>query len=99
MGGSIFFIGLLPAIDKIKINFRGKEQSFFDIFDFVSTNYMLPFGGLLICLFVGWFMKKKIIQSEAFNSDVLIYKAWNIILKFLTPIAVVIIILHGLEII
>ena len=99
LGGSIYLIGFLPAIDKIKISFRGKEQSFFDIFDFVSTNYMLPIGGFLICLFVGWFMKKTIIQSEAFNSDMLIYKGWNFILKFLTPIAVIIIILHGLEII
>jgi len=99
LGGSIYLIGFIPAIDKLKINFRGKEQSFFDIFDYVSTNYMLPIGGFLICLFVGWFMKKKIIQSEAFNSDMLIYKGWNFILKFLTPIAVFIIILHGLEII
>jgi NSS family neurotransmitter:Na+ symporter len=99
MGGSIFLIGLLPALDKIKINFMGKEQSFFDIFDFVSTNYMLPFGGLLICLFVGWIMKKKIIQSETFHSDMLIYRGWKFILKFLTPIAVIMIILHGLNII
>lgn len=99
MGGSIFLIGLLPALDKLKLNFMGKEQSFFDIFDFVSTNYMLPVGGLLICLFVGWFMKKKYIQSESFNPDMLIFKVWNFILKFLTPIAVIIIILHGLEII
>ncbi|MCP5108256.1 MAG: sodium-dependent transporter, partial [bacterium] len=68
MGGSIYLIGFLPALDKLKINFQGKEQSFFDIFDFVSTNYMLPVGGLLICLFVGWIMKEKIIQSETFNS-------------------------------
>jgi NSS family neurotransmitter:Na+ symporter len=99
MGGSIFLIGLLPALDKLKINFMGKKQAFFDIFDFVSTNYMLPFGGLLICLFVGWIMKEKIIQSETFNSDMLIYRGWNFILKFLTPIAVIIIILHGLKII
>lgn len=99
MGISILFIGLLPAIDKIKIMFKGKEQSFFDIFDFISTNYMLPLGGLIISLFVGWKMKEKIIQSENFNNKQFYYLAWRYILKFLTPIAVIIIILHGLEII
>ncbi|MEN8154575.1 MAG: sodium-dependent transporter [Acidobacteriota bacterium] len=99
IGGSIYVMGLLPALDKIKVLFKGKEQSFFDIFDFVSTNYMLPAGGLLISLFVGWKMKEKIIESEVFNSTKPYYVAWRYILKFLTPIAVMIIILHGLEII
>jgi len=99
MGGAIFLIGLLPAIDKIQIMFKGRMQSFFDIFDFVSTNYMLPVGGLIIALFVGWRMKKKVLESDNFNSDLWYYMAWRVILKFITPIAVVIIILHGLEII
>ncbi len=99
MGGLILFIGLLPALDKIQIMFKGKMQSFFDIFDFVSTNYMLPVGGLIIALFVGWKMKKSIIESKNFNSKQWYYQAWRFILKFITPIAVIIIILHGLEII
>ncbi len=99
MGGSIYILGLLPALDKIKVYFKGNDQSFFDIFDFVSTNYMLPLGGLLISLFVGWKMKEKLIESNVFNSTKPYYVAWRYILKFLTPIAVMIIILHGLEII
>jgi NSS family neurotransmitter:Na+ symporter len=98
LGGAIYLIGILAAIDKIKINFLGKQKSFFDIFDDVSYNYMLPIGGLFICLFVGWFMKRKIIQSENFNPGMPIYKAWNFILKFLTPIAVFLILLLGLKI-
>ncbi len=99
MGGTIMLIGLLPAIDKIKIMFMGKQQSFFDIFDFISTNYMLPVGGLLISLFVAWKMKEKLIVSDTFNKNMLIYSIWRIILKFITPIAVTIIILHGLKLI
>jgi NSS family neurotransmitter:Na+ symporter len=26
----------------------------FDLFDFLSSNVLLPLGGILICLFVGW---------------------------------------------
>ncbi len=99
MGGTILLIGLLPALDKLKLPFKGRPQSFFDIFDFISTNYMLPIGGLLISLFVGWKMKEKLITSETFHNKLLIYKIWRIILKFITPIAVIFIILHGLELI
>ncbi len=99
MGGSILLLGLLPAIDKIRIQFKGKPQSFFDIFDFISTNYMLPVGGLIIALFVGWKMKEKLILSNNFNNNHWYYTGWKYILKYITPIAVMVIILHGLEII
>ncbi len=99
MGISILVIGLLPAIDSLRVTFKGKEQSFFDIFDFISANYMLPFGGLIISLFVGWKMKERLIVSDSFNKTHYYYFIWKYILKYITPIAVIIIILHGLELI
>jgi NSS family neurotransmitter:Na+ symporter len=101
IGGSIYLIGLLSAIDKLKIPFMGKEQSFFDIFDFITTNYMLPIAGLLTSLFVAWIIKEKI-RVEGFNSMQkvgILYLFWKYTLRYLTPIAVMIIILHGFNII
>ncbi|MCK4574006.1 MAG: sodium-dependent transporter, partial [candidate division Zixibacteria bacterium] len=52
MGGTIYLIGILSAVSGWTLPFRGKDQGFLDIFDFISTNYMLPIGGLLTCLFI-----------------------------------------------
>ena len=96
LGFLIYLTGLLSAIAAITVPFRGKEQGFLDIFDFITTNYMLPIGGLLTCLFIAWVMPDKD-RAEEFGSKGSMYHALVIVLRFITPIAVLIIILHGLE--
>jgi len=96
IGFLIYLTGLLSAIASITIPFRGKEQGFLDIFDFITTNYMLPIGGLLTCLFIAWVMPDKD-RAEEFGSRGRLYHTLVLALRFVTPIAVLIIILHGLE--
>lgn len=96
MGFIIYLVGILPSLDSLKIPFRGSDQGFFDIFDFVSTNYMLPVGGLLTCLFIAWVVKDKI-RSEEFGSAGPLYKGMVFILRFVSPIVLIIILLHGLQ--
>ncbi len=96
LGFLIYLTGLLSAIASLVIPFRGKEQGFLDIFDFITTNYMLPIGGLLTCLFIAWVMPDKD-RAEEFGSRRGIYRSLILVLRFITPIAVLLIILHGLE--
>lgn len=39
-------------------------MGFFDLFDFVTAKFFMPLGGILICLFVGWVMKKEVVREE-----------------------------------
>ena len=96
MGGVIYLIGILSAITVIKVPFRGKDTGFFEIFDYVTTNWMLPVGGLLTCIFAAWVMND-ITRKEEFGSKGFWYRAFVLILKFITPLAVFITLLHGLE--
>ena len=36
----------------------------FDLFDFVSSNILLPAGGMIISLFVGWILDRAVLKSE-----------------------------------
>ncbi len=104
LGGAIYLVGILSAVDSWKLPFMGKKQSFFDIFDFITTNYMLPVVGLLTSLFVAWVIKEKI-RIEGFKllrdgAEVptltnQFYLPWKYVLRFVSPVAVLIIILHG----
>lgn len=40
----------------------------FDLFDFVTAKLMLPLGGLLISIFTGWYLDKKLVWSEITNN-------------------------------
>ncbi len=96
VGGLIYLAGILCTINDFTFHFQGKERNFYDLFDFVTTNYMLPIGGLIVSLFVGWVLKDRF--SEDSEVGILLHKIMRIILKFVTPILVIIIILHGLKI-
>ena len=57
----------------------------FDLFDFVTAKLMLPLGGLLISIFTGWYLDKKLVWSEITNNGTLkvpIYKLIIFILKY-----------------
>jgi NSS family neurotransmitter:Na+ symporter len=86
MGTAIYLVGVLCA----------KWSGIFDIFDYVSTNYMLPIGGLLTCLFAAWVMKDNLRTIE-FGSSGSMYRICILLLKIFTPLAIFIVLLHGLE--
>ncbi|MCB5170711.1 sodium-dependent transporter [Bacteroides fragilis] len=71
----------------------------FDLFDFVTGKLMLPLGGLLISIFTGWYLDKKLVWSEITNNGTLkvpTYKLIIFILKYVAPIAISVIFINEL---
>lgn len=71
----------------------------FDLFDFVTAKMMLPLGGLLISIFTGWYLDKKLVWSEITNNGTLkvpTYKLIIFILKYVAPIAISVIFINEL---
>ena len=71
----------------------------FDLFDFVTAKLMLPLGGLLISIFTGWYLDKKLVWSEITNNGtqkVPTYKLIIFILKYVAPIAISVIFINEL---
>ena len=72
----------------------------FDGMDFVSSNILLPLGGMLIVLFVGWKFGKSKFFAEVTNEGTL--KApWRkvifFIIRYLAPVAIAIVFITGLR--
>ncbi len=53
-------------------------------------------GGLFIAIFVGWVMHKSDVQREVSMSNPLLFKAWLVLLKFIAPLAVILVLANGL---
>ncbi|MFW6370918.1 MAG: sodium-dependent transporter [Bacteroidota bacterium] len=82
------------------VNIAGRN--IFDTMDFTASNILLPLGGLLIVLFVGWYMKSVEVKEELSNRGTLKIKlssAFLFIVRFIAPVAIAIIFLHGIGII
>jgi NSS family neurotransmitter:Na+ symporter len=67
------------------------------IFDYLSNQIMLPVGGLLIALFTGWQMQKATLREELFAMPAWVFEAWLMLLRFLLPIAILVILVTGLS--
>jgi len=74
-------------------------KTFFDVLDYLTANIMLPLGGLCIAIFAGWVMSKENSASELSLKRPLMYKGWNILVKFISPVAVIIVFLKAIDLI
>ena len=76
-----------------QFDFYGQSYHIFALLDYIASNIMLPIGGLLLAIFVGWRVSQKISQAEL-NCTPLIYRIWLISMKWLAPIAISIVFLQ-----
>lgn len=70
--------------------------TFFDLLDFVTSNLMLPLGGILIALFVGWLMRADSTKAELNIHNPAIYAAWQALVRYIAPVAVFIVLLNAI---
>jgi NSS family neurotransmitter:Na+ symporter len=63
------------------------DRTFFDLVDYLANNVMLPLGGLLIALFVGWVLPKKLVTGQLGYEGVK-YGLFLALIRFLAPLGV-----------
>ena len=63
-------------------------RNFLDSMDFIANQILLPLGGMLIAIFVGWFMKKSLIVDELGPINNYLYVLWRFFVKFIAPACV-----------
>ncbi len=69
-------------------------MTFFDLLDNFTSKIMLPLGGLLMAIFVGFIVKRKIVSDELEMSQTL-FNFWRFIIRFIAPVAVTLIFING----
>ena len=95
-----WFLGLLTVLSfnhwAFEFTFAGtiKENGLFDIFDILTSNVMLPLGGVLVAIFASWLMSRSSTIDELGVGDKNIYKIWRFIVRYIAPLGVIIIFLN-----
>ena len=75
--------------------------TFFDFLDTLTSKVMLPLGGMLISIFTGWYLDRRIVWDELTNEGSLkvpFFKVYIFIMKYLAPVAIGLIFLNELGI-
>lgn len=60
----------------------------FEVLDALTSQVMLPLGGLFIAVFVGWFMSKNVVQKEMDAEGHPLFDIWMLVLRWLSPVLV-----------
>lgn len=74
---------------------HGEGKTIFDFLDYLTANIMLPLTGLMVAVFVGWFMKKEFSLQELETGETL-HRLWIGCLRYITPILVLIVFIYNL---
>ena len=72
-------------------------KTFFDWCEFLSTTVMLPLGGLLVAIFVGWRISRQATLEELGMADGTIYRTWRVLVQVVAPVGVLLIFGNALQ--
>ncbi len=103
-GGITFLLGLPSALSfNVLSDFHIFGLNFFDLADYLTANIMLPLGGLLISIFIGyrWGLDKAVANlregAESFiDKNPLLINFWKFSIKYLAPILIFLVFLYSI---
>ncbi len=102
--GAIFYIlGIVALLSMSKsfgaeLTFFGKNA--FDIMDFMSSSIMMPIAAILICIFLGYFVDKELLEEKfTKHTSSAVFHTWYILIRYVVPIAIIILFLNKLGVI
>ncbi|MEL7298586.1 MAG: sodium-dependent transporter [Pseudomonadota bacterium] len=95
IGGVIWFLGVGTALSfNVLSDATFLAGTWFDNVDYLTTNIMLPLGGVLITIFAGWVMCGNSSSSEL-GTNGTVYKVWRFAARFVAPVGVLIVLANG----
>lgn len=75
------------------------DKGIFDLFDYTVTKFLMPLGGLLITLFVGWYLDRKLVEQQLTNDgsiSVRTMKPLLFLIRWVAPFGILVIFLNEL---
>lgn len=84
-------------------DFTIADKTMFDLYDYATSNVLLPVGGFFLSVFVGWVwgfdqVKRALSNSGALRNERIIQAFFGTV-KFVTPVLVLLVLLDGLNVI
>jgi NSS family neurotransmitter:Na+ symporter len=98
VGGGAWLVGLGSAFSSniwSEVQILG-ERTFFDSVVFLTSNILLPLGGLVFAIFAGWLLDREIIRGQLEMSGPSL-KVWSFLIRFIAPIAIFVVFVMALR--
>jgi len=86
-------VALLSNVDGYKEALTWGDKNFFDWVDHVTAAIMLPFGGLVMAIFVGFVMERSRVEALLKPQLGRAFETWYFSLRYITPVAMFVVML------
>jgi NSS family neurotransmitter:Na+ symporter len=76
--------------------------SLMDFCDLLTANILLPLGGMLACLFVGWYIPQQVVYEEFTNGgrhELRFYRLFLFTVRYVCPICILLVFLHQMGVV
>ena len=86
------------AVDSIEV----MGMPLMDFLDNLTAKFMLPLGGLLTSIFIGWFADQRLVRSEFTNQGTVatsFFRAYQFAVRFIVPVLILLIFMHQFSVI
>ncbi len=87
-------VALLSNIEGISAYLTWNEKNFFDWVDYITAAIMLPLGGLIMAVFVGFIIEKSRVEAVMRPQLKWAFEPWYFSLRYITPVAMLIVMLN-----
>ena len=95
IGGLIWAIGLGSVFSfNVLADATFFKGTIFDNVDFLTSNIMLPLGGMIIAVFAGWIMCRNSTADELGSAGTW-YKIWRVLTRFVAPVGILFVLLQA----
>lgn len=77
-------------------------MTIFNFFDYLSSNILLPIGGMVASVFVGWFVDRRFVKAQMTDDGRIRFRAYGLIvfcLRFVAPAGIALVFLNSIGII
>ena len=99
VGGAIWVLGLGTVLSfNVWSDFTYLRGTIYDNLDYLTSNVMLPLGGLAITVFAGWVMCRNSTSEELGGAGDL-YKIWRFLARYVAPAAILLVFLRAVGVI
>lgn len=96
VGLLIWIIGFGSVLSfNVLSDFKFLAGTVFDNVDYLTSNIMLPLGGLLIAFFAGWVMCRNSTADELGGAGT-IFKLWRLTARFVAPVGILFVLLKAI---
>lgn len=96
VGGLIWVLGFGTVLSfGVLANFKFYKGTIFDNIDHLTSNIMLPLGGVFIAVFAAWLMCRNSTAEELHGAGAM-YKVWRFTARFVAPVAILFVFLKAI---